>query len=268
MSQKYSHIRSAKAGEENLEERLAAYYGPPLPPRTLPETSWLQLQHKLPSLAPRRQFRLHRISTLKSSTVPVDFQETFVDLIRQVGYRRPPPMLRCSFRASINQPGVTISSLGRGSIRLILPEQDRHTIQRLELELLMSTGLARYAGTSHPLFVFPRLLLLCSLLVAIASPALATLDRRFLWSFFITLASTFALSCLNSWQRRLLAFQADRQAVRWLGRTQVCRGLHLLADHGKARRRASLSEPSLRERITRVCGTPIATEDECLTLVR
>lgn len=268
MFQKYSRIRPEETNEDRLEKRLATYYGPPLPPRALPEAAWFQLRSQLPPVTPPHQRRLKRVFASRRSVVPADLQETFINFLHQTGYRQPYPTLRCSFRKAAIQPGVTISPLGRKSIRLTLPGQSWHTMQPLELDLLISTGLARCAGASRPLFLLPRLLFLCSLLIVTASLPLATLDRRFLWSFFIALASAIASGCLFSWQQRLLAFQADRQAVRWLGRERVCRGLHLLASYESVHRWPKASEPSLSKRIARVCGMPIAAEDECLTLAR
>jgi hypothetical protein len=67
---------------------------------------------------------------------------------------------------------------------------------------------------------------------------------------------------------RLLAFHADTLVVQWLGRDVVCRGLHTLADHSLWPRRGKWGEPSLAERIERVCGTKVAMEEDHLMLVR
>lgn len=54
--------------------------------------------------------------------------------------------------------------------------------------------------------------------------------------------------------------------VQWLGRSTVCQGLHALAD--RKHYRVGWGEPSLAERINRICGTGVTVEDERLTLVR
>jgi len=56
--------------------------------------------------------------------------------------------------------------------------------------------------------------------------------------------------------------------VQGLGRSRACQGLHALGGHTGSRRRGRWGEPSLLERIDRVCGTQVAVETERLTLVR
>jgi hypothetical protein len=68
-------------------------------------------------------------------------------------------------------------------------------------------------------------------------------------------------------QARSLAFRADRLMVRWLGRGPACSGLHALAEHSQAPRRRRWGEPSLDERIERVCGTGVEARENRLTLV-
>lgn len=67
-----------------------------------------------------------------------------------------------------------------------------------------------------------------------------------------------------SWQRqaRCLAFRADTLMVRWLGRGPACSGLHALAQRSRALRRSRWGEPSLDERIERVCGTGVEERPE------
>jgi hypothetical protein len=65
-----------------------------------------------------------------------------------------------------------------------------------------------------------------------------------------------------------MAFRADELMVRWLGRSRVCQGLHILAGRRRTHRYRVWGEPSLDERIERVCGTRVEIEDERLTLVR
>src|SRR6266566_6962734 len=72
-----------------------------------------------------------------------------------------------------------------------------------------------------------------------------------------------------SWQRQAhsLAFRADTLMVRWLGRGPACSGLHALAQRSRAPRRRRWGEPSLDERIERVCGTGVEARENRLTLV-
>ena len=70
---------------------------------------------------------------------------------------------------------------------------------------------------------------------------------------------------LLAWQRIL---QADMLVVHWLGRSRMCHGLHALANYSSTPYRRQWSEPSLAERIERVCGPRIEANDERLTMVR
>ena len=69
-------------------------------------------------------------------------------------------------------------------------------------------------------------------------------------------------------QGRRSVFRADAQVVKWLGRERTCRGLHALADRSRSPRRGKWGEPSLAERIKRVCGTQVTIEEDRLMLVR
>src|SRR6266849_1084662 len=66
---------------------------------------------------------------------------------------------------------------------------------------------------------------------------------------------------------RSLAFHADTLMVHWLGRSHACSGLHALAERRPASRRGHWGEPSLAERVERVCGTPVEARENRLTLV-
>jgi Zn-dependent protease with chaperone function len=70
------------------------------------------------------------------------------------------------------------------------------------------------------------------------------------------------------WHKRQLAYQADELAVRWMGRSAICHGLHLLEDEHLHTSSTRWGEPDLHERIRRVCGTAVKVRPERLTLVR
>lgn len=256
----------------SLDERLAAYYGPALPPHQLSEAAWLRLRTQLDQ---ERRVPLHRagmrwpghMRVKRGQAAPEHLQTTFAALLSQIEYRRPAPDLRCTFSARPLQPRVRTSPLGRGQVRLILPEHNWLTLQELELEVLLASGLARCSGASRALFLLTRTLFVAFLLLAVAALPFTGSDRRSLWIFGLAFAACVAGACLISWQERTLAFQSDRQAVQWLGRERVCQGLHLLAEHDHPRRRPAWGEPSLAERIARVCGLSLKTKDEHLTLV-
>ncbi len=272
MFQKNAHTGVGEQVSQDLEERLVAYYGPALPPRALPEAAWLQVRDGLEKArrAPRRRRRARRVGYAHSrynQPVPTALQETFAALLARISYHRPYPILRCDFSPRKITPRVGISPLGHGQIRLALPEQDWHTLHPAEMEVLLTAGLARCSGASRSLFLLPRALFAASLLLAIAALPFTTVDRRYLWIFCAALACCLAGTYLIFRQQRSLAFRGDRQAVEWLGRERVCQGLHLLAEHGHPQRRPTWSEPSLAERIARVCGSPVTTKGKSLTLV-
>ena len=66
----------------------------------------------------------------------------------------------------------------------------------------------------------------------------------------------------------MLAFRADAVVVQWLGRERTCRGLHALANRSRSPSRSKWGEPSLAERIKRVCGKQVTIEEDRLMLVR
>lgn len=267
MYQKHAHTARTEQDYQDIEQRLQAYYGPALPPHTLPETTWLQVRAQLdprPASHKRCAYRLDS-SLWSRPTVPSSLQAPFAELLAHTNYRRPQPHLHCSLNSHLRQPQLHTSPLGHGKIRLTLPAQ--HTLQALEIEVLLAVGLARCAGASRTLFVLPRLLFVCTLLLSLAALSLVNVERRAFWLLLAALVCCLAGSCLLTWQRRAVVLRADGQAVRWLGRERVCQGLHLLAKHGQARQRPAWGEPSLAERIAHVCGTRVSSTDKHLTLV-
>lgn len=273
MSQKKAQWGTGEQLAQDLEERLASYYGPALPPRSLSESAWVQLRDQLSSNAPRRRRQRRKLYIPnyayigRRQAVPIELQDTYAMLLERINYRHAPPNLRCRLNSRQVQPRVQSSPLGRGRVRLILPEQNWRALQTAELEVLLAAGLARCAGTSRPLFLLPRVLFAFSCLLLVTASPFTTVDRRALWIFLAAVVCCAVSGSLLSWQQRSLAFRSDRQAVQWLGRERVCQGLHLLAEHGRSRSRPAWGEPSLAERIARVCNSPVTEKDKRLTLV-
>jgi hypothetical protein len=254
----------------DVEQRLSAYYGPALPPHPLPADAWLRLKDQLrPHRRTRRScFSLaERVCSPSRQRVPVELQHIYATLLLQINYRHASPGLRVHFRARAIQPRVRASGIGRGQIGLVLPRENWRTFQKAELDVLLAAGLARASRAGHPLMYFPRALFGVSLLLVLAALPFTSLDRRALWIFLAAVVCCLVSGRVLLWQQRALAFRCDRVAVQWLGRERVCQGLHLLAERGHARRRPTWGEPSLVERIERVCGTPTAPQDKRLTLV-
>lgn len=270
MFQDHVHAQAAHSRNQELEKRLGTYYGPALPPHPLPEESWLQVCAQLDCVQ-RASVRPHHLSWLGSASfkrtrpVPLHLQQVFASVLVQAGSRRSQPVLRYSRVALLHQPHIRTSPLGLGRMHLIVPE--RQALQELELEILLAVGLARCLGASRALFLLPRLFFACAALFVVATLPLASVERRAFWLLLAALVCCVAGGCLITWQRRSVALRADYQAVQWLGRERVCQGLHLLAEHGGAQSRPAWGEPSLAERIARVCGTPLHSKDRHLTLV-
>ena len=265
----------AQDGEDaftrDVEQRLSAYYGPALPAYPLPDVSWLRLRAQLskPTRPGRQRFLLLGRAYRRRSrqAVPMELQQIYATLLLQTNYRRPSPSLRVQFGSRSAQPRVRTGALGRGRIGLVLPRENWQTLQKAELDMLLAAGLARCSSVSRPLFLLPRALFAASLLLVLAALPFTSVDRRAVWIFLAAIACCLVSGRVLVWQQRVLAFRGDRVAVQWLGRERVCQGLHLLAEHGQPRRRLTWGEPSLVERIARVCVTPTPSKDTRLTLV-
>jgi hypothetical protein len=182
-------------------------------------------------------------------------RDTFADFLQQIDYRQPFPALRCHFVSRPVQPQVRGGPLGR----LILSARTWQSLQ--------AVGLARAVEASRVFYLLSRTLFALCLLLVLAALPFAGSDRRSLGLCCLAFVCCLAEACLISLQERALAFRSDLQAAQWLGRERVCRGLHLLAEHGRPRRCPTWGEPSLARRIARICGSPVGTTDEHLTLV-
>ena len=132
----------------------------------------------------------------------------------------------------------------------------------------VSAGLAWAAASARQLkYTLGRLLLARVVLLAALTLIVCWMHHVLLVG--IPLALTLYVVVAWCWQRqaRSLAFHADILMVNWLGRSHACSGLHALADRSQAPRRRRWSEPSLAERIKRVCGAGVEARENRLTLV-
>lgn len=136
-----------------------------------------------------------------------------------------------------------------------------------ELDVLLATGLARSIYARKPAYVLVRLLLACVVLLASITLALLWLHHLLFVGIPIAMALYISVPWLLNLQARSIVFHADTLTVLWLGRSHVCSGLHSLADRSRTPRRSRWGEPSLAERIERVCGTRTDSRDNQLTLV-
>ena len=176
-------------------------------------------------------------------------------------------MLRCSMKPQGHEPTVHGSWLGRRKIRLILPLNSVNSMGQTELDVLIATGLARSIGARKLIYTLGRLLLAGVIVIACIMLILSWMHHLLLVGFPLTIVLWSIVVWLLHVQARSMAFHADTLMVLWLGRGHACSGLHALADRSRKPRRRRWGEPSLAERIERVCGTRVETRDNQLTLV-
>ena len=261
--------KSSSSGKQlELDKRLAAYYGPELREQLLSSTSWQRLHSQLNtrrSTRHRQRLRLRGRWHRRQRFVPAYVQETFSRISYEARAPYPQSLLQCSLNTRARAPVVRISTLGRHKIKLVLPSLAEGAIGQPGLDVLVAAGLARYLYARKPEYVIARVLLAIILLASIAS--LVFWKQNHLVVAF-PIVTMLCISLLLHMQGRRLAFRADSLIVLWLGRERACRGLHALAARTPRSSRQAWGEPSLVERIHRVCGTRAAVEEERLTLVR
>jgi hypothetical protein len=254
----------------DLEQRLRAYYGPQLREQPLAQATWQHLRLELSSQeGTRRRRRFHwRLPQRRSRAyVPTSIQEAFARIAYEARVPATLSMLRCSQKPRRHEPAVRGSWLGRRTIRLLLPLHALVTMGQTELDVLLATGLARSIGARKPAYMLGRLLLTGLLLIVCVTLILFWLRQMPLVGLPVALLLCAGVLWLSRIQARSLAFYADSLIVLWLGRSHVCRGLHALADRSRTPGRRRWCEPSLTERIERVCGTRVETRSNQLTLV-
>lgn len=256
----------------DLEKRLTAYYGPQLREQPLSAASWQHLRLRLDSregAGRRHRFRWRLPRKRSRAYVPTSIQDAFARIAYEARIPFIPSMLRCSLRPQVDEPAVRSSWLGRRKIRLLLPLYAVNSLGQAELDVLLATGLARSIGSRKPKYVFGRLLLAAVALMACITLILFWMHHMPLIGFPIAVALCASVAWLLHMQALSIALRADTLVVLWLGRAYVCSGLHALADRSRKPWRGGWGEPSLAERIARVCGTRVEARsiDKRLTLV-
>ena len=268
-----SNFEESRQKEQvDLESRLATFYGPNLREQPLPQSTWLRVRANLSSQHSPKRTHLQAIirrRNLGSKRVPAYIQDAYSRVVHEARIKEQPPALHCSLKAFTRIPSVHNSFLGRRTIRLVLPPNTQDSLQPAELNVLLAAGLARYSYNRKLEYWLPRLLLALFLALACVTFVLFAAYRYSVLPFLIAILICAVIAVLVHIQRRRGVFQADKLMVRWLGRSSVCQGLHILADRSRTRRRRGVwGEPSLAERIERVCGTRVEVENDRLTLVR
>ncbi len=254
----------------DLEERLTAYYGPQLREQPLSQTSWQNLRLRLGSqedVRRKRSFHWRLPRKRSRDYIPTTIQDTFNRIAYEARVPSRPSMLRFTLKPSVHEPTVHGSWFCRRKIRLVLPLNAAITMGQAELDVLIATGLARSISARKPIYTLGRLLLTGVVLIASIALILSWIHHIAFVGFVLAIA----LAALVVWfihlQARSIAFDADTLMVLWLGREHACSGLHALSDRSRAPRRRRWGEPSLAERIERVCGTRVETRENQLTLV-
>jgi hypothetical protein len=266
---------SRQREEGDLERRLAAYYGPDLREHPLPQSAWSRVEANLGPQQSARRIPGHinvrtifRRRSIRSRRVPVYIQDAFLHVVHEARVQGQPPVLHCSLKERTRVPAVYNAFLGRRAIKLVLPPNAVASMEGAALDVLLATGLARYSCIRKLEYLVPRFLLVGVVLLACVTLILYAAYNYSLLPFLIAILLCAIVAGLVSIQRRRLAFRADKLMVRWLGRSRVCKGLHILAGRSRTRWRRIWGEPTLAERIDRLCGTRVEIEDERLTLVR
>jgi hypothetical protein len=254
----------------DVEQRLAAYYGPLLPEQLLSQAAWQNLRLRLGTQARparRHRFRLHLARNRFPAATPAFIEDAFARVGNQAHILTHPSMLRCSLKPHLHEPIVQHSWFGRLNMRLRLPLNAAIMMGQAELDVLLTTGLARSVVARKPAYRASRLLLTALVLVACFALILFWMHHQLLVGSSIAVALCACAAWLLHMQARSLVFRADTLIVRWLGRERACSGLHALADRSRTPRRKHWSEPSLAERIERVCGPRVEARENQLTLV-
>ncbi len=254
----------------DLEQRLRAYYGPQLREQPLSQASWQKLHYRLGSQENTQ--RRHRFSwrILRKSSraqVPTSIQDAFARIAYDAHIPSSPSMLHCSIKQNVHETTIRTSSFGKHKIRLVLPLSLVTIMEQTEIDVLLATGIARSICARKPIYVLGRLLLASIVLIAAIVLILSWMHNLSLAGFLIALMLCIGVVLLMHLQALSIAFHADTLMVHWLGRGHACKGLHALSNHSRTPSRRRWREPSLTERIKRVCGTRVDIKDNQLTLV-
>lgn len=260
----------SKHQQADLDTRLKAYFGPELREQPLSSLSWTRLRSRL---GRRRvlyrpfvqRWRLRRI--VRRFTLPNDVLDAYTGVLDAARLYYPLAFVRCAFSFRHDEPRVRVVPFGASPIRLRLPSPRRRTLQRSELLVLLATGLARYSCLrERPRYVVVAIMFIFAGLVACGAAVAGWLAHRY--GFALLLLVWPVIIGYVHVMKRMYARRADDVMVLWLGRSQVCQGLHSLAHQNRAANRRRWGQLTLAERIERICGTSVEARDERLTLVR
>ena len=260
----------------DVDARLRTYYGPSLPEQPLSSEEWNTLHRQLRPryrtyLKGRRWHGLHGLRRNRTSRIPSFVQDSLERVMHEARWHQHVPTLYCLVKAKVAEPSLRITSTllpGRAALRVVLPIDAPITMQNVEMDVLLASGLARLLLMNR---LKDRVLcygLACLFLIGCLLIVYSLLHTQFYPELPIAIVLLVCILFVRAYQQRRQVFSADEILVYWLSRSRVCEGLHLLAN----RRHTShhwrqFSEPSLEERMKRVCGTQISSRNRDLTLV-
>lgn len=276
-------------GLEDLEARLTGYYGPHVAEQPLPSESWLHVRSRLRRrsgslglrvrrwqcstharaawrrVSPRHWVRKwHHRGTSSATATPAFVQGAFQRILSRADVSSPTARLRCAFKADGSVPAVQTPWLFSHTIRLVLPLYCllSQSLEPAELDVLLASGLARSLYLRKPAYFLLHFLLASSVLLVWLTSVLLWQQGFSALVFPLALVCSAAIVWAMHVQRRRLAFRADARIVLWLGRANVCQGLHLLADASRRPKQKRWGEPSLAERIERICGARVTVNGQ------
>jgi hypothetical protein len=252
----------------DLDERLNAYYGPPLPEQPLSSSAWYDLRLRLaPQQASGSRYRFHWPFVRSRPPLHPSLQEALARVAYEARLPSIPSKWRCWYILRPPAPSVRVAWFGAGPVQLILPLDALMEIGQAEQDVLLATGLARFIGERKMKTILVRLLLIGLALLTGLQLILLWVNHLPLLGLLLALLLATSIVLSLHLQSRAIAFRADRLMVLWLGRARVCSGLHAWADRSRKPGRKRWGEPSLLERIERVCGSGIRNDAHQLTLV-
>lgn len=260
----------------DLDARMRAYYGPAMPEQPLSSQAWDTLSQQLRPhrrthlYRGRRWHGLHRLRRNTTYRTPSFVQDSLERVMHEARWHQHVPTLHCSVKAKVSEPSLRIASTllpGRPTLRVTLPLDAPIRMQNIEMDVLIAAGLARSLLMNRLAERILRYVLTCLLLFGCVLIVYSLLHKQLYPQLPIAIALCICILFVRRYQRRSQVFRADVIMVYWLSRSRVCEGLHLLANHRHKPKYWQMSEPSLDERIKRVCGTQVTSRNRDLTLV-
>ena len=152
--QEWSSANKKTDAHIDIEERLSAYYGPPLPEQPLPSSSWMHLSSQLSSRRPTRRWLRPkwRITQRQRArlTPPLYIQEAFERIAFQSGLLYTTQKVQCIFKSRVVVPSIHVSPFKKHIISLTLSTKIGYELGQAELDVLLASGLARYTYVHSP----------------------------------------------------------------------------------------------------------------------